>query len=580
MGYRLGNSGSRRDWLLFVPVLALAAVLRFRGLGSQSYWYDESATVDLVNRGFFSMLGEIPDIESTPPVYYAVAWVWAQVFGSDEAGLRSLSAVAGIGAVAFTWAAGRRLLGAWTSLVAAALVAASPLLVWYSQEARAYALLTLLAAASMWAVARVLRSWRPLDLGLWSACCALMLGTHYFAVFLVVAEAALLLWLSPVRRRVLFASVPFAAVGLALLPLAQHQEGGGRTAWIAASPLSDRVADVVRELATNSTVLISSNSPAPDSAWGLVALVALLVAAGGVLWRRTAPREAGLVAIVGVGALLLPLVLSFTPLDYFKDRNLIGAWIPLLLLAGVCFVYSPRALGLPAAMLFIIAGLVVNDRVVREPALQRHDWRQVARELGPPTRARVVRVEPPYAKTAIEVYGHDLIPVPAGVPVHDVYVVGQLQGRPAPPPLSGFRIVEDRPVQQLRLIRYVAVGEPVAFTPEQLRAAGSSVVYEASDAATRWVGDYKRLGEALRRLAVEGEYDGITADSLDELAGRLRSPPEDLPTATAVLDELELALTAADVLLRAPTPDAASRARRALQQALAQANVVQPSGGS
>ena len=39
------------------------------------------------------MLGLIPQTESTPPLYYCVAWVWARVFGFGEAGLRSLSAL-------------------------------------------------------------------------------------------------------------------------------------------------------------------------------------------------------------------------------------------------------------------------------------------------------------------------------------------------------------------------------------------------------------------------------------------------------------------------------------------------------
>ena len=70
-------------------------LLRFYGIGHQGFWFDEANTAQLVHFSPGKMLGLIPQTESTPPLYYCVAWVWARVFGYGEAGLRSLSAVAG-----------------------------------------------------------------------------------------------------------------------------------------------------------------------------------------------------------------------------------------------------------------------------------------------------------------------------------------------------------------------------------------------------------------------------------------------------------------------------------------------------
>ena len=53
----------------------------------------------LVRLGLGPMLRTIPRTESTPPLYYVLAWVWTHVFGSGEFGLRSLSALAGAGTV-------------------------------------------------------------------------------------------------------------------------------------------------------------------------------------------------------------------------------------------------------------------------------------------------------------------------------------------------------------------------------------------------------------------------------------------------------------------------------------------------
>jgi uncharacterized membrane protein len=68
----------------------LAAVLRFAGIGHQGFWFDEGNTALLVHFSPGQMLGLIPQSESTPPLYYCVAWIWARVFGFGEAPLRSL----------------------------------------------------------------------------------------------------------------------------------------------------------------------------------------------------------------------------------------------------------------------------------------------------------------------------------------------------------------------------------------------------------------------------------------------------------------------------------------------------------
>ncbi len=84
--------------------------------------------------------------------------------GQGEAWLRLPSALAGTLAVPLTWAVGRAAMRPTTqpgqrwpdqaALLAAALVAVAPLAIWYSQEARAYALLALLTLAMAWSALR------------------------------------------------------------------------------------------------------------------------------------------------------------------------------------------------------------------------------------------------------------------------------------------------------------------------------------------------------------------------------------------------------------------------------------------
>src|SRR5437879_2148634 len=124
--------------LTVAALTLLAGVLRFAGIGHQGFWFDEGNTALLVHFSPGKMLGLIPQSESTPPLYYCVAWAWARVFGHGEAGLRSLSALAGIATVPVMYGAARRLVSERAGLIAAALTACSPLLIWYSQEARSY----------------------------------------------------------------------------------------------------------------------------------------------------------------------------------------------------------------------------------------------------------------------------------------------------------------------------------------------------------------------------------------------------------------------------------------------------------
>src|SRR3989440_3276267 len=193
---RLGAAG----WAL-LGITAGAAALRFSTLGVQSFWHDEAVTVGRVlHPALGATLKEIPSSEATPPLYYVLAWLWTKVFGHSEAGIRSLSALFGTATVPVAYAIGARLAARRAGLLAAMAVAVSPVLVWYSQEARAYGLLVLTSALTIWFFAGALqepdrRRW----LGWWAAAASLALLSHYFAAFVVVPEAAWLLWTSRER---------------------------------------------------------------------------------------------------------------------------------------------------------------------------------------------------------------------------------------------------------------------------------------------------------------------------------------------------------------------------------------------
>jgi len=223
----------------------LGAVLRFYRLGHQGFWFDEGNTALLVHLSPGKMLGLIPQSESTPPLYYCVAWVWARVFGYGEVGLRSLSAVAGILTVPIAFGAGAKLVSLRAGIIASALAAVNPLLIWYSQEARSYELLVLFSALSMLAFAYVLDRPTPRASAGWVIASALALATHYYAILIVVPQVAWLLMVHHRRRPVQAAVGVVALCGLALIPLALSQQRTGRTDWIAHVSLARRMKQIV-----------------------------------------------------------------------------------------------------------------------------------------------------------------------------------------------------------------------------------------------------------------------------------------------------------------------------------------------
>lgn len=125
----------------------VAAALRLFRLGAQSLWIDEVFT--WMSSGIGTPLAARDLLENLHgPLYSLILHAWTSVAGDSERAMRLPSAVFGIATVpALAWLA-RRWLGRRPAIAAAWLGAASPFLVWYSQEARNYALLLLCTCAS------------------------------------------------------------------------------------------------------------------------------------------------------------------------------------------------------------------------------------------------------------------------------------------------------------------------------------------------------------------------------------------------------------------------------------------------
>ena len=286
------------------------------------------------------MLRALPGAESTPPLYYLLAWLWSRAAGVDEAGLRSLSALAGTLTIPVCYAAGRTLVSHRAGVIVAALSAVSPLLVWYSQEARAYGLFVLLGALSFLYFSRALADPSTRHLGLWATASSLTLLTHYFGAFLIGVEALLLLYRHRARATWL-ATGAIGAVAVAVLPLAAYQVVHASSRWIRFVDLAGRIEEAVRQLLLPSPQSIFAGAGVAEGAgrrlWPVA--VALLLCAVVVLLilGSSKERRGGLIALgVGSATVALPVLMSLAAAvatdgrgDVFLYRNVIVAWLPL-----------------------------------------------------------------------------------------------------------------------------------------------------------------------------------------------------------------------------------------------------------
>src|SRR5262249_44573876 len=141
--------------VLLLTLVGLA--LRLHDLGVQSLWYDEGVSAVMARRA----LAPIPAAalcDVPPPPYYLFLPVLAAATDPSEWSLRLFSAFAGTLTIPLVWRIGARASSAPVGLAAAALFTLTPLPVYYSQEARMYALAMLLVAGAAAAALEASRS--------------------------------------------------------------------------------------------------------------------------------------------------------------------------------------------------------------------------------------------------------------------------------------------------------------------------------------------------------------------------------------------------------------------------------------
>lgn len=131
----------------FVGVALIGAAVRISHLSRLSLWLDEGFTVLYSRQEWTAVSGTNGFYSPHPPLYFTLVKV-SDLFFADEIAGRMISVVAGIATIPVFYLLMAKVLDRRAAFVSALVLALSPIHLYYSQEARMYALVVFLIAVS------------------------------------------------------------------------------------------------------------------------------------------------------------------------------------------------------------------------------------------------------------------------------------------------------------------------------------------------------------------------------------------------------------------------------------------------
>ena len=390
--------GAVATWV-FAAVAAVSALGAFAGLTTSGWWTDELFTLFVVDHhGGPAEVLRRSLTDTQPPGYYLLLHGWSRIVGVGEAGLRSLSAILAVAAVAvFLWSV-RRTVSIGARAWAAAVATTSPAWFVQSQNIRNYSLCFLLFAVMLALALRLrreVRAGRPWPWVSWAALTvagAADAAAHFYGLLGFGALlAALIVSLPSWRLR-----VALAASGLAVAAgeaayihlLVGHTHENFQHLWFTRSPfkLLAVVYDAWR-LGVGGAARLAVAALA--LAWAAAALARRGRAASADVLPAAGMAEGEAAWLAGVCVFVLVAVyaagfavsLLFAP--SLSDRNVLTAAPAVWTLVAILYDAALRrldpragaALALAAAALLVFHAVAIG----RGRGLERNEpWRETA----------------------------------------------------------------------------------------------------------------------------------------------------------------------------------------------------------
>ena len=368
-----------------LALTVLATLLRALTIG-QTTWGDELFLYEIVHdRSLGEAMEIVRDTESTPALYFVVAWAAAHIGGDDFLWIRIPALLFSVATVPVIYALGLRTVGRTAALIAAALFAITPFDMFYGTEGRAYAAVALFSALSTLSLVMLVQTERrrwAVVLGLAVAGAAY---SHYLAFFVLAAQLAFALVIFRDRWRPVLAAYAGALVlYVPWIPAALHQFQDNTSDRLSFTAGLREGLETVLRLWFGHPFTGLGNIPGRASmvviALGLAVAAAFALAKA--LSHRVRPtRTVSLLAVLVVVTPIAAVLYELTDSSVFGSRYF-SASIPAgTLLIGAVLAAPRRAAVAAACTAAVIGGVAVGTIEMLRPEGARPNYRAAAQEL-------------------------------------------------------------------------------------------------------------------------------------------------------------------------------------------------------
>jgi uncharacterized membrane protein len=376
--------------LVLAVIGLIAAALRVTLLGQHSLWFDEAYVYRVTQASWPGLFAQLRAQDAHPPLYYVLMKLWVRVAGDSEVAMRAPSVCFSVATVGLTYALARRVTSDRVALLAALIVAVSPIEIMSGQEARMYPLLGMLALLStLLLFESVERGGIPRWTG-YAITASAMAYTHYLGVVVLCGHG---LWVIGFERRNLARwALAAVAVLISFLPWVpsfwtQAVNGHG-WAWYRPPVGATAIGDLLGLYAFGGSSFgfgnyfgLGSLSLVEQLALLLPFLTVLYWGGMALLAHRRAAVLVGLPLILPIAALFVFSL--FKPMFYPRWFSFLAPFYAIVLAAGI-FTLAERFRGrLDRIVAFMIVGLLLYSvpslsRYYLDPNYWPYDWRGAA----------------------------------------------------------------------------------------------------------------------------------------------------------------------------------------------------------
>ncbi len=410
-------------WIAAV-IIVVGAILRLYRFNALSLWTDEGLSVYFSRLPWATVLGLHGAFAPHPPGYFILTKLVSLILPETIAG-RMVSVVAGTLTLVALYALASRLIDPRAGIIAVLVLALSPVHVWYSQEARPYATVTLLVCMSYLSLVSFYQSGQRRWLAMYGTSLVLAMYTEYSAFFSLLPQVAVLL--AAARRqpqRVRTLAITALLASLLFVPwLPQLLSFAGPASDQPQFAVSgDKVLDTFLSLIGLSAngVYWWGSSVNPWNVWPELRPVFLLsigatVAGGGFVFARRSTLGLSMAFGLLLGPILTSIAISRI-YQSFTVRTVLSTVLSWALLVGaVPFLARGnrlfRSIAFPAASLTCVLALI--STIVMYQGADKQHWNLLAADSAVAAHTGLPMVMyPDVTETMISLYAPRALRVP------------------------------------------------------------------------------------------------------------------------------------------------------------------------